>query len=247
MSEASFVEYVLSSYTRSTEIDGYIAVPTHCLYPSNKAVTVYVTGGPTGSRVSDEGGALDELSAHGRSISDPDRFLARFCRVGGLLASGGKISSIPVPMEGLAAAVVLVANASSAAARWGLDHSPALRRRDLRQEVYAVLTRHFPKEKIASQARLTGKSSRQYHFDHVVQFDDRKLIVDSVLPDANSVNSRAIAHFDVSQMEDLRLIQRIVYDDEEPWDAADLNLLQMAAPLVSISRFGQKLNSITTA
>ncbi len=61
-------------------------------------------------------------------------------------------------------------------------------------------------------------------------------MVDAVLPDANSINSHAIAHLDLNQLNDEKIVQRMVYDDDDNWDAADLNLLQMATTLVALSR-----------
>jgi hypothetical protein len=93
--------------------------------------------------------------------------------------------------------------------------------------------------------RLTGKSSRQYHFDHVVTLNgNRRLVGDAVLPDASSINSRAIANMDVGRLDDPSIIQRIVYDDEQEWDSADLNLLQMAATLVPYSKFERSLSRL---
>jgi hypothetical protein len=99
--------------------DGGAAVWTHCQYPSNQAVTVFVYGGPNGLRVNDGGGAVDTLSMHGVELDHPDRFLTRFCRTKGLRADQGTIHTPTLPLEGLSSAVILVANASSAAAYWG--------------------------------------------------------------------------------------------------------------------------------
>lgn len=229
---------------RPTE-DG-AAVSTHCLYPSNQAVTVFVSGGPTGMRVHDGGGAIDTLATHGVELEDPKHFLLRFCRRHGLKVDRGKIYTPTLPPEGLCAGIVMVANASADAARWGVDHmKPAVRSRDLRKELHELLALTFSEERVKSDGRLTGKSNRQYHFDHVVAIDrDSRLVVDAVLRDASSINSRAIAHMDLGQTEDPNLIQRIVYDDEEEWDTADLNLLQMAATLVPYSGFAQALSRL---
>jgi hypothetical protein len=144
------------------------------------------------------------------------------------------------------AAVVMVANASAAAAHGGIEHMrPATRPHDLRKELRDLLTRQFSKERVQLDGRLTGKSSRQYHFDHVVTLNgNRRLVGDAVLPDASSINSRAIANMDVGRLDDPSIIQRIVYDDEQEWDSADLNLLQMAATLVPYSKFERSLSRL---
>lgn len=246
MTEMEFVTEALAPFLACAQRDDQLAVPTHCLYPSNTSVTVYVTGGPHGARVSDDGGAIDELSHHGCLLSDPDKYLRRFCRRAGLNSQHGRIYSSVVPADGLVAAVALVANTSSTAAHWGIDRITTRRLRDLRKELYAVLKQRFPEERILLEGRLTGKSNRQYHFDHVITLNrDRRLVVDSVLPDANSINSRAIAHLDLAQKEDPNITQRMVYDEDQEWASADLNLLQMASTLVPLSRLAANLERLT--
>jgi hypothetical protein len=117
--------------------------------------------------------------------------------------------------------------------------------RDLRKELYEVLALRFSEERVESDRRLTGKSNRQYHFDHVVTLNhDHRLVVDAVLPDASSINARAIAHVDLARLEDPNIVQRIVYDDELEWEAADLNLLQMAATVVPYSGFSRAISAL---
>lgn len=243
MSNLSFIEDALAPLQNMTATKEHTAVATHCLYPSNAAVTVFISGGgKDGATVSDDGGAIDELSTHNRIVDRPDRFLARFCRPVGLEAKQGKIISPVVPFEQLPSAVVFVANASAAAARWGFEHIKYRRRRDLRKELHALLVGRFTEEMVF-ESRLQGKSSRSYRFDQIVRLgEDRKLIIDPVAPDPNSINAHAIAHMDVGQLEDERIIQRLVYDDEEEWKAADLNLLQMASTLVPFSRLTASLD-----
>ena len=245
MTELGFVREALTPFLACVDVGERIAVPTQCLYPSNASVTVYLTGGPQGARVSDEGGAIDELSAHGRSPGNPDRYLRRFCNRAALMSERGKIYSPVVPLSGLAAAITLVANTSAAAAHWGIEHLKFPRRRDLRKELYEVLRLRFPEDRIEGGRRLTGKSTRQYRFDQVVRLNgERLLVIDSVLPDANSINSHTVAHLDIRQNDDPNVLQRLVYDDEEHWNAADLNLLQMAATLVPFSNVGSSLDRL---
>ena len=244
------VREALSPFSKFTVLDGEVAVPTQCLYPSNSTVTVYVRGGARDAIVSDDGAAIDELTSHNRLVDEPDRYLRRFCRPVGLKWQRGKIFSESVPSEQLTSAILLVANASSTAARWGFDHIKFHRRRnrDLRQELQGVLLLKFQKGRIETGRRLTGKSSRSYRFDQVVRFDhERFLVIDAVVPDANSINSHAIAHMDLKGLDDKSLIQRIVYDDEEDWRASDLNLLQMATTIVPFSKVNRALERIETS
>lgn len=243
MTHMDFVTEALVPYAIGSERDGIVAVPTQCLYPSLAAVTVYVQGGPKSAIVSDGGRAIDELTACNKEIPDADRFLRRFCEKTGLKAAQGKIVAPDVNAAQLAAAVAFVANASASAVAYGLDHLKSRPRRDVRTELLSVLRQTFPTKRIARQ-RFVGKSNRPYTFDYVVHGSgDRYLLVDPVKPDPNSINSRAIAHLDLKEAREPNLTQRLVYDDEEAWHAADLNLLRMAAPLIPLSRVAVVLPS----
>lgn len=236
MSKVDFVNKALALFTNISERDGAVLVPTHCLYPSNAAVVVAVRGRSGDSQVSDEGRAIDELTTYNRDISDADRFLQKFVKAAGLEAKEGKILSPPVSDAQLPAAVSFVANASAQAVAWGLDHLKVKHRRDLRKELERFLSHLFPADHIQRDRVLVGKSNRRYKIDHVIRFDHkRRLLIDPVLPDANSINSHAVAHLDIRQLEDPDLVQKLVYDEQMKWDAADLNFLRMAAPLVPLS------------
>ncbi|MEQ8246376.1 MAG: hypothetical protein RID42_01715 [Alphaproteobacteria bacterium] len=248
MSEMGVVKHLLDAYLAIAEAGSRIAVPTHCLYPSNSSVTVYVTGGALEIRVSDEGGAIDEISAHGLKVEDADRLLHPFCKRAGLRHDKGAIYSPSVPIERLPSMVVLVANASSAAAKAGLDKFKIRLRRDLKEELRRVLQLRFSEERIHSHSVLTGQSTRQYHFDNVVDIGSKKrLVMDAVLPDAASINAKAVAHLDLKQVDDSTIIQRIVYDDQDKWASADLNLLQTVATIVPFSAIDRQLDRIGAA
>ena len=236
MNELEFVREALSSFLGVEQSAERVAVATHCLYPSNAGVTVFVSGGPNAAIVSDEGGAIDELSTHNRMVLGPDKFLRRFCRSSGLKAEQGKIYSPAVPAEKLHSAVVLVANASAAAAHYGVGHIKLHHRRDLRKELRGILERSFERDRVETDRELVGNSSRPYRFDHVIRINaNRLLVIDAVLAEANSINAHAIAHIDLGQVEDENIVQRMVYDDQDEWRSADLNLLQMASTLVPLS------------
>ena len=241
MNTANYVELALAPFTKFAERNGAVAVTTSCLYPSNAMVTVYVRGGPNGAVVSDDGRAIDELTALNRDITNVDKFLSRFCNRSGLKAENGKITSARVSAQQLPASIVLVANASAAAVVWGVDKLKLRRRRNLREELERLLKLSFPSEIIEKKRHIEGKSTRHYRFDTVIRLNERLLLIDPVMPDANSINSHAIAHLDVRQREDDTIIQRLIFDDEEDWSAADLNLLQMTATLVPLSRVNQAM------
>lgn len=239
MSSLYFVKEALKPFCSLTESGGAVVVPTHCLYPSGTIVTVYVVGGEREAVVSDEGGAIDQLTTHNHLIPkrERDRLLKRFCRESGLRSTHGRIYSPPVTGEQLVAAVLRVANASAAAAKWGHEHYKLKQKRNLHEELHSLISNSFDEDRVESGAKLSGKSTRTYTFSEVIRINQNHfLVVDPVVPDANSINSRVVAHLDLKQLEDDRFVQRVVYDEEDDWSSADLSLMQMASTLVPFSK-----------
>lgn len=247
MNTADHVKACLAPYRDFAERHGSVAVTTACLYPSNSLVTVSVCGGPNGMVVSDEGRAIDELTALNREIEDADKFLRKFCTKSGLKTERGKIASPIVSHDQLSATVAFVANASAAAVKWGVDHLKSRIKSNIRNELELALKGYFTAGQFKSERHYSGKSTRVYKFEHVIRQKNQLILIDPVLPDASSINSRAVAHFDVQRLGDDNIIQRIIYDDgEEKWNSADLDLLQMSATLVPFSRLGQSIEHIRT-
>ena len=234
MSIAEYVNDALKPFSTYQERHGAVAVTTTCMYPSNALVTVFVRGAMNGAVVSDDGQAIDELTALNRDISDADKFLHRFCNRSGMKSAKGVIFSPRIEWRQLPATVAFVANTSVAAVTAGLHLLKKRPSRNLRKELDHVLLQSFPEDKIKKGFRVVGHSTRAYSFN-AVHVNSRILIMDPVGPDANSVNSRAIAHFDIGRKKDDTIIQRLIYDDDLRWKAADLNLLQAAAKVVPFS------------
>jgi len=223
-----------------------VSVPTQCLYPSNGTVTVFVTGGPNGCVVSEEGRAIQEIMAHGFEVpQNVEAYLRQFTQSQGLRITGSKIHTPPIPAEALVAAIPLVANASSLAAFWAIKTFRPRVRRDLREELRTLFGARFSRDRIKEEVHLPGESGRLYKFEFRVELGSRSLIVDGVFPDATAINTRAIAHLDLSRTNNAALVQRLVYDEQEKWTAADINLLRIAAELVPLTLFGRNLDIIT--
>ena len=244
MTTAEFVAEALTPFSTFVERHDAVVVLTSCLYPSNAAVTVSVRGGPKmGAIVSDDGQAIDELTACNRDIPNADKFLSRFCLRAGLVAENGKIRSPRISADQLVSAVALVANASAIAVSRGLEIFKPRSRRNIRRELEYLLGQTFPIQHIEKGRRISGESTRTYRFDTVVRLDNsRLLVIDPVAPDASSINSHAIAHLDVRQLGDENIVQRLVYDDHEKWPSSDLNLLRMAATIVPLSNAREVLH-----
>jgi hypothetical protein len=174
-----------------------ISVPTQCLYPSNGTVTVFVTGGPNGCVVSDEGRAIQEIIAHGFEVpQNVEAYLRQFTQSQGLRITGSKIHTPPIPADALAAAISLVANASSLAAFWAIKTFRSRVRRDLREELRTLFGARFSRDRIKEEVHLPGESGRLYKFEFRVELGSRSLIVDGVFPDATAINTRAIVQGD---------------------------------------------------
>lgn len=232
----------LSIFSTFERVKDALAVHTHCLYPDNSVVTVLVRGGPGyGFMVSDDGRAVDELTAHNREVPNANRFLSRFCRREGLTAENGEIRSGRVDATGLASAVSFVANASARAVYRGLEVLKIRRPRNLKEDLAGLLHATFPVQNIRKGVRIQGGSTRTYRFESVVDFGPRRLVIDPVTRDPNSINAHAIAHMDIGNLRDPDIQQRLVYDERDEWPAADLALLQTAAKIVPFSNSGEML------
>ena len=148
-------------------------------------------------------------------------------------------------MDGLASAVSFVANASSAAVSRGLEMLKIRGPRDLRKDLESILGRTFPVQHVKRDVAIEGHTTRRYHFDAVVELAGaRRLLIDPVTPEPNSINAHTIAHMDVSRLGDNGILQRMVYDDRDEWRAADLSLLQTAATIIPYSGSERVLRDI---
>jgi hypothetical protein len=208
-----------------------------------------VTGGEREVVVSDGGGAVHEIATHGLpTAQQARRILSSHCRTNGLKHDGKRIYTDPIPLAAVTGAIALVANASSLAAHEALSKIRHRQRRDLREALRAVLERRFSRDQIKHEVPVTGGSAKQYRFDTVIEIGDaRKLILDTVVPEASSINARVVSHMDVAQKQDARIVQRIVYDQAEEWSSSDLRLLQMAATLVPFEMVGTNLDRLRSS
>jgi hypothetical protein len=224
-------------------IDG-VCVTTHCMYPSNGLVRVMVRGAVETVVVSDDGGALGEALSAGIPIKDYNRTLSYLIKDQGLSLKDGVISTSRIPIVAAPIAILHVANASQEVARWLYDHMKIKRTRDFRTALADFLKKTFD-DRVAHNAIIVGHSNKPHKFANVVSFaSGKRLIVDPVAHEASSINARVVANLDVKANNDPMLDQRIVYDDEEDWTAADLNLLQVGAPAIAFSRSAEVIERL---
>lgn len=231
----SCISASLSAICPVEDLDGCVRVTTHCIYPSNGLVRVMVNGGLESIVASDDGEALGEALAAGIEIENPDKLLRGFVQQRGLMISNGVIYSPVTPMDAAPVVILHVANVAKEAALWLYDHGGLRYRSDFRDLLSGFLVAEF-KEQVA-ETRISGASQKPHVFANVISFaNGHRFIVDAVSNDASSINARLVANLDVKATNDPSIDQRIVYDDAQPWNVADLNLLQLGATIVPFSK-----------
>lgn len=227
--------------------DHGVRITTHCMYPSNGLVRVYVHPGRESAIVSDEGEAVGEVLAAGIELTDATRLSRHVATDQGLLMKSGIIYTPPISLRAIPGAVPLVANAARDVAHWLYEHKKLRRTRDFRRLLTEYLVRMFD-DKLAIDDRIVGASNKSHKFANVIRFPNgKKLIIDSVAKDPSSINARVVANLDVRSNNNPLVLQRIVYDDEDDWSAADLNLLAVGAPVVRFSKSAEVISRVAEA
>jgi hypothetical protein len=218
--------------------DGWLVDGTS-MYASGRAVQLAIRGPETGLVVTDNGGAISELEAIGIEIKNPTRLLRPHARRYGVKAEAAEIFESRVPLSDLPSATRLVAVASQEAVLREVDAARFRPRKELRQRMHEVMQQRF--SQYFRGATIPGKN-KPHAFDYVSDRGDFVLIVDPVLRDSSSINSKVVAHLDVRAGMGARAQQLIVYDDEESWAADQLGILQLAAPIVPWNRMEQAVS-----
>lgn len=247
MSIADAVSTAFLEWPSFAEEGHQVHVPTHCLYPSNSSVTVSVAGGVGAFFVHDGWGAIEEVSAAGGAFPPADAaHIVRYVVSGyGLsIDETGLVKADRVTADELLTTIMLVANASKDAANELLNRFRPRLRRNIKAELARMLEIHFPKHVIRNQV-FVGASNKSHRFDNVVRLSgDKKIILDVVMREASSINAALVAHLDIRNAHIPNIDQRIIYDDQEIWPAADLNLLKIGAPPVPFSRTPEVLERL---
>ena len=239
----------VDGWPRVFEQDGEVVVPTHCLYPSNGSVSVSVCPAIGGNYLlTDRGGAYDELGSSGSRLAPfvAARMIKHLAAGYGLMVDGNcLIRAERVKPEELMSAIVLVANASKDAAGDMLHRFRPRLRRNLKAELAELLEVQFPHHVLRNKVIVVGASNKAHRFDSAVRLSgDRQLVLDVVAREASSINAALVAHLDIKNANIFSIEQRIIYDDEEKWAAADLNLLKIGAIPVPFSKAASVLERI---
>jgi len=162
--------------------------------------------------------------------------LARLITDQGLSIRDGVIFTARIPIEAVSGAIIHVANASQDIARWLYEHMKVKRTRDFKDVLAKFLKLSFD-DRVSHNVIIVGHSNKPHKIANIVSLPNgRRLIVDPAVHDVSSINARVVANLDVRAVNNPLLEQRIIYDDEEDWTPADLNLLQVGATVVPFSR-----------
>lgn len=215
--------------------DDFIRVTTQCMYPGGGLVQLAVRCGEDTFVVSDDGGAIRQIYAAGASLINPDKMINPMLKQMGLKIGKGIIRAPACSSGDVAYSIAIVANASKAVADWLFSHVKIRPHYNFKEVVSNFLAASF-QDNVRPET-IVGNSNKLHKFDHIIRGPNGKqIIVDTVLRDSNSINARFAANMDVKNagLEDVE--QRIVYDDNDDWPVADLNLLRTSAALVRFSK-----------
>lgn len=222
--------------------DEGVIVPTPVLYPSNGNVVVYVSGGQGTCVVSDRGDALRNARAHGVEIPNVERWLGQVLKGSALRHSkGGHITAGRFKLDDVFAGISLVARAATTAVEYAIQHyRPS--EIGISERVNRDLIQRFGPHRVSREAVASGLSKRNYRFDFAIsELGQRPLLLDTVTPNANSVNAKAIAHIDLAGLGEKAPLHAMIFDDTVGWEAADINLLESAAQLLPASQLQKAL------
>lgn len=234
MDEREIREELLNAQPITVD-DEEARVVTQCLYPTNTMVRVTIREGRFRFTVSDGGGAIREISSLGLMFPRADYAMKTIAQKYGIRVENGVFFSPPVAKEEIGAAVALVANASRDAAERYFAFSKSRPSRNFKRLVAELLQRNFGEE-LKPYFHVVGNSTKQHAFDYAITRKERIILLDSVLRDPPSINSRVVANLDVKANQDPKYVQFIVYDDQEQWPSSDLSLLGMGATPLPFSR-----------
>ena len=174
------------------------------------------------------------ISAGIRTVA-ADRMLRARVKNRGLIVQNGVIRSPEVPIKGIPAAILLVANASKDVAEWALGHLRFRVPRNFKEDLAHLLERYF-NESLTKDIPILGASNKAHKFTYVLNLrHNKRVLIDPVLNDPSSINSRVVSNLDVQNTRDPNLSQFIIYDDSLHWPASDLKLLQIGAPTIPFS------------
>lgn len=219
---------------------------THCQLPNGSLLKLRIR--PAGEQmwiVSDGGAALDEAVASGISHPAFTLNVRRAIRSKGLSFVDGRIESPKIDLSSLFVATVVVANATRDVAEALLMVGSDTTELTLSRRTRELLVSKFHSWVVAKAVTLSGASERLHKFDNALDLPDgRRVLIDIVKHQGNSINSTVVANLDVRRLENPHLIQRIVFDPEANWKPEEIALLGVGATPVALPSLADAINRI---
>ena len=220
-------------------------VTTHCQLPNGSLAKVRIRRSGTGWIVSDGGAALDEAISSGVERPNFGMNVRRAIRGKGLSFVDGRIESPRVAMESLFNAVVVVANTARDIAETLIFVGSHFDHESLESRARKILVGRFHTWVLAKPVIMLGASEREHKFENALDLPDgRKILVDVVKHQGNSINSSVVANLDVQRLNNPKLVQRIVFDPSESWKNEEIALLSVGAVPVALPNLGDAIASI---
>lgn len=247
MSNLERISEIVGRFTAPRQNGDWVVVPTFAFYPSNSMVQIFVETNGESFVVSDGGGAVDTLHGAGGYTVDYRKFMTPLLRRNeSVLSSEGWIVAKRVPAESLTYAISEMTALTMRCAELLLKHFRTMEGFDFRSQVDTSLSNRFHSH-VLKKAHLVGASNKTHTFDYLVKLPEgRSIVIDTVVPEASSVNAALVSHLDLKNSEQRDIKQAIVYDDFKPWKSSDLALLSMAAPPIGFSHFNELIERLAT-
>ena len=247
MSLLQHVTEILARTSSPYTAGRYVVVPTLLSYGNGGAVQAYIEGGENYFVVSDGGGAARSYTSAGGSA--PTAASAIRATIRGYGASATDAGHVYVAQHGsehLPFMIAQVAEASLAADEALTRLLKRSRKRASFKDFVAVeLQQAVGLRQVVRRPHVLGASNKNHEFDFAVPLaGERRLVVDAVVQDANSINSAVVAHLDVKHAHQDQIAQLIVYDDEAKWSGSNLALLGVGAPPVPASRLVHHISNM---
>lgn len=241
------VSEVLARASQPYQAGRFVVVPTLLNYDNGAAVQAYIEGGSDRFVVSDGAGAAKIFASSGGQVSAASKLIKTIASGFGLVVdSAGALAMNISSSEKLPYSISHIAEASFAtdeALRRLLRRSRT--KLSFKDMVGDQLQRAAGPRKVERRPHVLGASNKNHEFDFAIPLSgDRKIVVDAVVQDANSINSAVVAHLDVRHAHQERVSQLIVYDDEIDWSRSNLALLGVGAPPVPASRLADRIHQM---
>jgi hypothetical protein len=218
------------------DYDGSVyTVTTHCQLPNGSLVKLRIRRAEDGWVVSDGGAAIDEAVASGISRPSFGLNVRRALRLKGLHLAEGRIESPKIGEESLFNAVVVVANACRDIAETLIFVGSVSDEETLERRTRQILIGRFHTWVLKKPVIINGASDRQHKFDTALDLPDgRKVLVDVVRHQGNSINSAIVSNLDIARLNNDHIVQRIVFDPTEDWKSEEIELLSVGATPVAL-------------